>query len=763
MGGADVYCCLCGGPLSPAWWEVEGVVEDEKSDDVEMQDIDTGGEEEDYNGEVGDGNLDDKETAKYSYDPDIIMPSGSAMGWLSDVRLIGENPNSPEPVKVYISGPAHHEDCGIFDVEPGDDPNFPADSEGTINTYSWNLGHPITVPFHRTCYRLFCIATCVAEPDKEVLYETLKGLCHSSDYGRTLNIDYGPVADFHDQYWVVERDSEYVMFSPIAIPELLTYYGNYPTLKSRSIVTKASKGDKNLDPFFHLAPEVRLLILHNLDVGSVGRLRVASGAVYNVELSNAFWNNRLHRDMPWLYDLPKPCCQKEADSLDWAKVYKELYMASRAKGDNRMMGLVNRRRIWETTFPQIVEPYLRKKLRERLASLLCSVTFTYALICEHFELPSANPALRFHWSKEGSLSDIRVVTNSSDEPNSADLLKFPVGDWMSGLVVTSREKARRKKDDPTIRRIVGLEVLYYKGESIQLGDPDGDKRLIHVTNKKFAVGIRTSCSSDGLICRIAILQQPRKKAYKLDRITEDHTRLPNLHAMKWLWRTQLPPPSLHVSEFEAGYWNHDIQGDVSPMEALVFASTEEELSDVTSIAADVQLGGFMVTYGHRPSRSIGPRLQALKTLNVDGNGGERLVSMIQVTEHIPCFIRFVTNRGRQLVVGHKEGRDVNWPPTQTSGGVPMLSGFYAWWSDRQLPQTTLGAIGCLYDPNLNSSYAQASDAFTVGKDSDNFYWEPTLPPFTLRNSGRSGVSTQRNMVGQSVKLIFLDRQVLFVG
>lgn len=65
-------------------------------------------------------------------------------------------------------------------------------------------------------------------------------------------------------------------------------------------------------------------------------------------------------DMPWLYDIPKLSDAKERSALDWKQIYKDLYMASREGGVGRILGLVNRRRIWELPVSDIVECYLTK-------------------------------------------------------------------------------------------------------------------------------------------------------------------------------------------------------------------------------------------------------------------------------------------------------------------------------------------------------------------------------------------------------------------
>ncbi|KAK2616446.1 hypothetical protein QQS21_000688 [Conoideocrella luteorostrata] len=722
MGGADVYCALCGGPLCPQWWE-----EQEDNDDAGSD----GGEE---------------------YDS-TLRPEDRIMNWLRDVRLICENPNSPNPMKVYISGVASHEDHGIFDVGAGHDPNFPRDLQGPINAYSWTHENPLAIPFHWPCYCLLCKAVGQDELDKESLYAALKGLAHTEEYENALNIDYGPVSEFQEQYWVCQRGYEYLMFSPCNVPPLDAYYSGLPKVKSQPKGANISKATDTTDIFARLPPETQLLILGFLDISDVLHLRAASSSVFNLDLRNSFWRTRVSHDMPWLYDIPALQSRRLIDSIDWAQVYKDLYIASSdtAGKDKIIHGLVNRRRIWQTILPQVTKPYL-VLLRGKTSAAAEPVAFQdatatkaprlilpdpkqvnvakQALATDYFELATLCPVLHVSWSKSGDLMDIAVGARNLDprDRGATNEIEFPDDDWLTGFIATTREDLREDNGDPVVRRVIGLEIIYGHRDSVKLGNQAGDKRLIHVSQRRFAVGIKTEIGADGRLSKLSILQQPCSKVYNAPKITSQVRNELNLGAGKWLWRNEVLPPPLRATQYSAGYWNHDMQPDVSPMEALVFGTTEEELADITSLSADTQFGAFQVTYGNRSTRSIGPRPQALKTLKIDGRGGERIVELTQTTGHIPGFIRFVTNRDRQLIVGHQEGEQVVWPPTGT------LAGFYGWWSKRQHPSSTFGAIGCLYD-TINAHSDVTGNAPVGHTDLNGYYWEPSAPQPEIRESG----------------------------
>lgn len=154
-------------------------------------------------------------------------------------------------------------------------------------------------------------------------------------------------------------------------------------------------------------------------------------------------------------------------------------------------------------------------------------------------------------------------------------------------------------------------------------------------------------------------------------------------------------------------------------------------------------------------------------LLVDGAGGERIVRIyysiycaIFRTRHAvprPGWIRFVTNRGRQLIVGAPVsplGRFYErvLPPTTAatvrSQPAPerFLAGFYGWWSPAALASGLptnvdwewLDAMGVFLSPELKSASIPADPWFENdledGKEGYD-WWEPGPPPPWYVESG----------------------------
>lgn len=546
---------------------------------------------------------------------------------------------------------------------------------------------------------------------------------------------------------------------PTSIPQLEEYYRVLPTITTVMAEADPPRMDWistiKSDPFSRLAPEILLHIMTYLDITSVMKLRAASRAVTHVVLTNSYWKVRMGRDMPWLYDLPHVEEEggKVALSIDWARVYKELFLASRANSATRILGLVNRRRIWELS-AQIREPYQAKKTQQdgkecsSLPQTLIDAmstpmprltlpeprvveTASIPLINDYTVLLDAEPVISVHWTKTGDLAGISTVSDSRS-PNAksvllgleehfamADPVTIPRDDWLTGFILTTQHHASEGK-----RQIRGLRCLFAKQDPIQLHDAEGDQRLLRTPRDHFLVGFAGQVSNDGTLAKLALLTQPRIKApYRVNRISDQHRASYNDQGDSYLWRNELPPPGLQITELAHGYWAYDMKIDVSPLESLVFGTNEEEISDMTAILGDVQFGGFEIQYAHRPPRRIGPVGQAMKSLSIDGRGGERIVHMYWGVNHIPDRVRFVTNRGRQLVLGHANEQRV--PAEQLGNGTTTFSGFYGFWSDRHKPQTRLDAVGGFY---VNNPFAMPGPPVEEPRDSNGFWWEPSPPP-----------------------------------
>ncbi|KAL3476931.1 hypothetical protein BJX99DRAFT_258046 [Aspergillus californicus] len=744
MGGYDTYCSICGAVLCQPLWRDEG------DEDAEHE---------------------------YEYDRSIIKVSDVI--WMNDVRVISENPDSASINKVFISGLADYEDVGIFHVEPGNHPNFPTESQAQYNDgqvdfrcYDWDTEHPCAIPFHTACYRVLeeCLSTDRCKEklvDEEVLYQTWKCFVDLGGFSQCLlGISYGIVTN--EQYWPTIRGKEASAMNPLEIPQLQTYYRNMALFKksdtNSEIQRPISEIQLNKDPFARLAPELLLIIVSQLPIASLESLRAASPAIGGLGLSNGFWKHKLRHDMPWLFDLPGSG-DKEPD---WAKCYAELLERSDISSPIQIRGLVNRRRIWGVC-EQFAPSYAEKKatLDENCtrseASLLAGAISTpmrrltsipprtessaLPLLQDLSDLQHSLPRLLIFWSRKGALSGFGTqaggtlqtedTVGSRDHFAVRDEVNIRHGDWIRGFIVTSCRSHKPYSE----RKVVGIQVLFIYGESVQLGQRSGDARLIHVENDHLLAGLLAQWSPADLVSGLSLLQVPASghtaHTAHTAQLAEIQATKPEAHSEigSRLWKDSLPPPEITLSQERFGYWTSDLKVDLAPMEALFFGTDENELSAIIEVSGDTQLGAFEVRYSNQPPKSIGPRPLTLKSLSIDGPGGERIISVTIVVSHIITGIRVVTNFNRQLVLGPCEPN----VPSETiysSNEEKALCGIYCTWTDRSSPKARLECLAGMFYPSPNNTIQSPplGPQETIAHDRSH-WWEPSSPPSTWTPSG----------------------------
>jgi hypothetical protein len=669
----------------------------------------------------------------------------------------------------------------------------------TMCSYDWGNEHPYAIPFHTKCYRI--LEACLSPRsqtrpnkgedsiDEQTLYLTWMAIANQSSCqcltGRNV-LPYG--FDTDEQYWAGGRGEEAFVMDPLEIPLLREYYQALPLLRDADTNKKAkihgATIEKQQDPFARLPAELLLTIVGQLPLASMKCLQDTSSTVARLELSNGFWKRRIRRDMPWLFDLPDPAHGDESqkEEPDWAKTYADLLERSDASSPLQIRGLVNRRRIWGVC-EEFVQPYATRKAiikahRARTNSSLLSDAVSTPMRqltsvqtgSESSVLPllkrlsdiNRASALSVYWSNEGALSGFgfRFITiperegegeeeetiGSREHFAKRDEVKISSTDWIRGFVVTSRS-------DPSLpyseRKVVGIQVLSIYGKSFQLGQSPGggDLRLIHVKGNNLLAGLLAQWSPQaGVISGLSLLQvspfvpESPPRAMELAQ-NQGYTQEADTEITSRLWKGTLPPPWLSLSTEKFGYWTSDLKLDLVPMEHLLFGWDDAELSTITEFAGDVHFGGFEIRYSNKPPKSIGPRPLTMKSLSIDGAGGERIVAVAVVVSHITTGVRVVTNYNRQLVLGscrpNGSGETV-----YASSEEKTLSGIYCHWTDCESPKARLECLAGMFSTPLDANIAPPELPPPTGPqdiDATNaahaHWWEPSPPPAAWAAAG----------------------------
>jgi hypothetical protein len=95
-----------------------------------------------------------------------------------------------------------------------------------------------------------------------------------------------------------------------------------------------------LDIFLYLTPQ------------EIDNARIAG--VANVDIPNIFWRRKIRIDFPWVWNLPDANAEG-----DWHRIYNDLVRFSQGELKGMILGLANRRRIWNVC-SQLADLYLER-------------------------------------------------------------------------------------------------------------------------------------------------------------------------------------------------------------------------------------------------------------------------------------------------------------------------------------------------------------------------------------------------------------------
>ncbi|KAI0475990.1 hypothetical protein GGR56DRAFT_640575 [Xylariaceae sp. FL0804] len=712
---------------------------------------------------VGEIRFEDEDEGAYDENvrpPVFVGPEDVA--WANEIRLMGENPNALSSSNVFIASGEYDDFGSYINVDGRGDPNFWSEDDrpGEFAALDWDADHPLLIPFHEACFNLLCKKLGTDKVDRVALYGVMRSRFNPED-NYSLGLDWGEVGDMQEQYFLLTQESEAYCVLPTTNPHLAEYYIHLPKYETRAATGEAAEEPTSSlltrgDMLGALSTELLLLVMRRLSMRDVMMLRAASPAALQTNLPPSFWKSQLLSDMPWLYDFPA-LEAGELAAIEWPRVYRDLWIASRKTHETAILGLANRRRIWQLT-DQLTDPYLRATKYEQgedpapiLEGATCTrsrdlvssgpnlgPTSMLCLVREYEEMLDPEIVLSTHWNREGiwcgvsTRNSVHTRTDRTDRligsqwfSATEDDVCFPKNDWLIGIVVTTRVLSG-------LRGVTGLKFVFAKQRPIQIRDYQGDQRLFQAPNKRVIVGLQGSCSlSDGRLSKLSLLCQPQPAVPAgVQKITSLAKREYSNKYEQYSWFNGLPPPGLDFGEAQTGYWRSD-KTDVCPMEALVFGQSFQELSRITAISGDVHFGGFEVHYEDGSTRSIGPRRLAMKTLSIDGRGGEQIACIHVHTNHITECICFVTNRRRQLCIGQPTGNSTRyWPGNLSHHSLP--AGIFASWGQRSTPRARLDFIGPLSCSDLGPADPRA----VVGdSDSHGYPWEPCAPPEHLSETG----------------------------
>ncbi|PNP85373.1 hypothetical protein FNYG_01202 [Fusarium nygamai] len=293
--------------------------------------------------------------------------------------------------------------------------------------------------------------------------------------------------------------------------------------------------------------------------------------------------------------------------------------------------------------------------------------------------------------------------------------------------------------DTIVRKVVDLEFVFSKGDPVQLGQSKGDKFILLPEPETFIVGFQAGRAAGEPISELSLLYHRLTKAPKESRsrvqpqeyLDELGVPLNDPETTTYLWKNELPPREFQIMPARCGIMPPGPEDD-NICEALIFGTTDDDLSKITAIGVDAQLRGFEVCFTNGESRIIG-HTNAMQYLPIDGPGGERILYLNVEISFYPTGIQFVTTKSRHFIVGQPDAQaEIRFPDAGRFSDRDALMGIHCHWRNRHAPHTSLDMIGAF----VSKSGLGPSVRAQLALDADAHFWVPGRPPKGMRKVGR---------------------------
>ncbi|KNB00235.1 hypothetical protein FOXG_18674 [Fusarium oxysporum f. sp. lycopersici 4287] len=355
--------------------------------------------------------------------------------------------------------------------------------------------------------------------------------------------------------------------------------------------------------------------------------------------------SKIYADMPWAKHYLPRTDEMRKRRIDWKKLYKNLDLLGKGIGEGKFkpnvrMHLENRCRIWsvctrllkecsvrEPKKNQVAETNKRKSgnknnkptdkiIKGAVSSLMPLLTFpadsktTYAsvnLINRMNDMEKAEPVIRVYWTDSKELAGIGVhdsdknttkTIGSEDLFHSSEDAQIPKDDWLVAIFITTKEVSGDNNPKLMQRKAVGVRFVFLYDNFIQLGQSEGDIRVLAPKDEHIVVSIGGTWAPGKPLEKLVLLQQDPEKvpSSAFSRIgMSDFTPFdeaqefqPDTRIANFLWRGQVPT--------EHEIWpSYPLRLDPlmpTPVEALLFENKTDDPHNNLRVGVDVQFRGF---------------------------------------------------------------------------------------------------------------------------------------------------------------------------
>ncbi|RKL30494.1 hypothetical protein BFJ70_g10028 [Fusarium oxysporum] len=590
--------------------------------------------------------------------------------------------------------------------------------------YDFQGPQSFAAPLHVDCYVILQDAYKPRKVTLSALYDTLAGYCsptRNKHQPNSLDLDHGlPSGPFEVD--MVNVNDEYALASPSQVDECIE-----DMVQELFRISRKSKKPKN---------------------GNIPQTLFANGNGEKISPS------KIYADMPWAKHYLPRTDEMRKRRIDWKKLYKNLDLLGKGIGEGKFkpnvrMHLENRCRIWsvctrllkecsvrEPKKNQVAETNKRKSgnknnkptdkiIKGAVSSLMPLLTFpadsktTYAsvnLINRMNDMEKAEPVIRVYWTDSKELAGIGVhdsdknttkTIGSEDLFHSSEDAQIPKDDWLVAIFITTKEVSGDNNPKLMQRKAVGIRFVFLYDNFIQLGQSEGDIRVLAPKDEHIVVSIGGTWAPGKPLEKLVLLQQDLEKvpSSAFSRIgMSDFTPFdeaqefqPDTRIANFLWRGQVPT--------EHEIWpSYPLRLDPlmpTPVEALLFENKTDDPHNNLRVGVDVQFRGFECII------LLWSRMRISRNAVTGKDKVEGL--------------RFLTDKGQHFIVGRIGQNEKILARGGRNGET--IKGFHCQWSNKNTSDSTLTSFGVFTLDDVTWRLGGERE----DKDSRGFYWIPNRP------------------------------------
>ncbi|KAH7487098.1 hypothetical protein IWW34DRAFT_876668 [Fusarium oxysporum f. sp. albedinis] len=386
-----------------------------------------------------------------------------------------------------------------------------------------------------------------------------------------------------------------------------------------------------------------------------------------------------------------------------------------------------------------------KIIKGAVSSLMPLLTFpadsktTYAsvnLINRMNDMEKAEPVIRVYWTDSKELAGIGVhdsdknttkTIGSEDLFHSSEDAQIPKDDWLVAIFITTKEVSGDNNPKLMQRKAVGIRFVFLYDNFIQLGQSEGDIRVLAPKDEHIVVSIGGTWAPGKPLEKLVLLQQDLEKvpSSAFSRIgMSDFTPFdeaqefqPDTRIANFLWRGQVPT--------EHEIWpSYPLRLDplmTTPVEALLFENKTDDSHYNLRVGVDVQFRGFEVSHIDK-DKTIRQSIGITSAVHYFTMESDENITKCYVTGKDKVEgLRFLTDKGQHFIVGRIGQHEKILARGGRNGET--IKGFHCQWSNKNTSDSALTSFGVFTLDDVTWHLGGERE----DKDSRGFYWIPNRP------------------------------------